>query len=54
MIRIPTAQFAAIAIGCLVGFTIVGLAQQDKRALAHCEQRPGANVAECRLAIYGR
>ena len=54
MIRIPTAQFSAIAAGCLIGWLIVGLAQQDKRALAQCEQRPGATVAECRLAVYGR
>ena len=54
MTRIPVAQFSAIAVGCLIGFTIVGLAQQDKRALAQCEQRPGATVAECRLAVYGR
>jgi hypothetical protein len=54
MIRIPVAQFSAIAIGCLVGFTIVALAQQDKRALAQCEQRQGATVAECRLVVYGR
>jgi hypothetical protein len=54
MNRFPLAPFAAIAAGCLLGFTLVGLAQQDKRALAQCEQRPGATVAECRLAVYGR
>ena len=54
MTRLPLAPFAAIAAGCLIGFAIVGLAQQDKRALAHCEQRPGATVTECRLAVYGR
>ena len=54
MARLPLAPFSAIALGCVIGFALVGLAQQDKRALAHCEQRPGATVAECRLAIYGR
>lgn len=54
MNRIPFAPFSAIAIGCLIGFTLVGLAQQDKHALAQCEQRQGATVAECRLAVYGR
>lgn len=54
MIRIPVVSFSAIALGCLIGFTLVGLAQQDKRALAQCEQRPGVTVAECRLAVYGR
>jgi hypothetical protein len=54
MIRIPTAQFSAIAAGCLIGFTLVGLAKQDRQALAQCEQRPGATVAECRLVVYGR
>jgi hypothetical protein len=54
MNRLPLAPFAAIAAGCLVGFTLVALAQQDKRALAHCQQRQGATVAECRLVVYGR
>ena len=48
------APFAAIAAGCLLGFSLVNLAQQDHQALARCEQRPGATVAECRLAVYGR
>jgi hypothetical protein len=54
MNRIPFAPFAAIAAGCLLGFGLVNLAQQDRQALARCEQRPGATVAECRLAVYGR
>jgi hypothetical protein len=53
MNRFPLAPFAAIAAGCLLGFSLVNLAQQDRRALARCEQR-GATAAECRLAIYGR
>jgi hypothetical protein len=44
---------AAIVCGCLLGFGLVGLAQQDKRALAQCEQR-GGSVAECRLVVLGR
>ena len=44
---------AAIVCGCLLGFGLVGLAQEDTRALAHCEQR-GGSVAECRLLISGR
>jgi hypothetical protein len=36
-----------------MGFGLVGLAQEDKRALAHCEQR-GGSVAECRLIVLGR
>jgi hypothetical protein len=48
------APFAAIAAGCLLGFGLVNLAQQDRQALARCEQRPGATVAECRLVVYGR
>ena len=54
MNRTPFAPLSAIAIGCLIGFTLVGLAKQDRQALAHCEQRPGATVAECRLVVYGR
>ena len=54
MNRIPFAPFAAVAAGCLLGFSLVNLAQQDKRALAQCEQRPGATVAECRLIVLGR
>ena len=54
MNRLPLAPFAAVAAGCLLGFGLVNLAQQDRQALARCEQRPGATVAECRLAIYGR
>jgi hypothetical protein len=53
MHRLPIKPFAAIALGCLLGWGLVGLAQQDKRALAHCEQR-GGSVAECRLLISGR
>jgi hypothetical protein len=44
---------AAIVCGCLLGFGLVGLAQQDRQALAKCEQR-GGSVAECRLLISGR
>jgi hypothetical protein len=54
MNRFPLAPFAAIAAGCLLGFGLVNLAQQDRQALARCEQRPGATVAECRLAVLGR
>ena len=43
----------AIVCGCLLGFSLVALAQQDKQALAKCEQR-GASVAECRLVVLGR
>ena len=53
MNRIPFAPFAAIAAGCLLGFGLVNLAQQDRQALARCEQR-GITVAECRLSVYGR
>jgi hypothetical protein len=53
MNRIPFASFAAIAAGCLLGFGLVNLAQQDRQALARCEQR-GATVAECRLVVFGR
>jgi hypothetical protein len=49
----PTKALLSIAFGCLLGFGLVGLAQQDKRALVHCEQR-GGSVAECRLLISGR
>ena len=44
---------SAIVCGCLLGFGLVGLAQQDRQALAKCEQR-GGSVAECRLLISGR
>jgi hypothetical protein len=44
---------AAIVCGCLLGFSLVALAQEDTRALAHCEQR-GGSVAECRLVVLGR
>ena len=54
MNRIPFAPFAAVAAGCLLGFGLVNLAQQDRQALAQCEQRPGATVAECRLVVFGR
>ena len=53
MHRFPLAPFAAIAAGCLLGFGLVNLAQQDRQALARCEQR-GATVAECRLLVLGR
>ena len=53
MNRIPFAPFAAITAGCLLGFGLVNLAQQDRQALARCEQR-GATVAECRLIVLGR
>ena len=53
MNRFPLAPFAAIAAGCLLGFSIVNLAQQDRQALARCENR-GASVAECRLVVFGR
>ena len=54
MHRFPLTPFAAIAIGCVIGFALVGLAKQDRQALAQCEQRPGATVAQCRLVVYGR
>ena len=44
---------AAVVCGCLLGFGLVGLAQQDRQALVKCEQR-GASVAECRLVVLGR
>ena len=53
MNRFPLAPFAAIAAGCLLGFSIVNLAHQDRQALARCENR-GASVAECRLVVFGR
>ena len=53
MNRIPFAPFAAIAAGCLLGFGLVNLAQQDRQALARCEQR-GATVAECRVLVLAR
>ena len=53
MDRLPLKPFAAVALGCLLGFGLVGLAKQDKQALAHCEQR-GGSVAECRLLVLGR
>jgi hypothetical protein len=43
----------AIVCGCLLGFGLVDLAKQDRRALAQCEQR-GGSVAECRLIVRGR
>jgi hypothetical protein len=49
----PTKALLSIACGCLLGFGLVGLAQQDKQALAKCEQR-GGSVAECRLVVSGR
>ena len=53
MANLPTKPFAAIALGCLLGFGLVDLARQDRQALAHCEQR-GGSVAECQLVVYGR
>jgi hypothetical protein len=53
MDRFPIKPFAAIALGCLLGFSLVDLAKQDRRALAHCENR-GGSVAECRLIVLGR
>jgi hypothetical protein len=53
MHRLPIKPFAAIALGCLLGFALVDLAKQDRRALAHCKQR-GGSVAECRLVVSGR
>jgi hypothetical protein len=53
MNRFPLALFAAIAAGCLLGFSLVNLAQQDRQALARCENR-GGSVAECRLVVFGR
>jgi hypothetical protein len=50
---LPVKPFAAIALGCLLGFGLVGMAQQDRQALAKCEQR-GGSVAECRLIVSGR
>lgn len=54
MQRLPIKPFAAIALGCLLGFGLVGLAQQDRQALARCQQRPGATVTECQLIVFGR
>ena len=53
MHRLPLKPFAAVALGCLLGFALVDLAKQDKQALATCEQR-GKSVAECRLIVFGR
>ena len=53
MHRLPIQPFAAIALGCLLGFGLVDLAKQDKQALAKCEQR-GGSVAACRLIVLGR
>ena len=53
MNRLPIKPFAVIAIGCLLGFSLVDLARQDRQALVKGEQR-GASVAECRLLISGR
>ena len=53
MHRLPIKPFAAIALGCLLGFGLVNLAKQDKQALARCENR-GGSVAECRLVVLGR
>ena len=53
MHRLPLKPFAAVALGCLLGFGLVNLAKQDKQALARCENR-GGSVAECRLIVLGR
>ena len=53
MDRLPLKPFAAVALGCLLGFGLVNLAKQDKQALARCENR-GGSVAECRLIVLGR
>jgi hypothetical protein len=53
MHRLPIKPFAAVALGCLLGFALVDLAKQDKQALARCENR-GGSVAECRLVVLGR
>ena len=53
MDRLPIKPFAAVALGCLLGFGLVDLAKQDKRAFARCENR-GGSVAECRLVVLGR
>ena len=53
MDRLPLKPFAAIALGCLLGFGLVDLAKQDRQALVKCEQR-GGSVAECRLVVSGR
>ena len=44
---------AAVAIGCLVAFPIVGLVEQDKQAMVRCEQM-GRSITECRLVVLGR
>ena len=49
----PFSMLTLIAAGCLLGFSLINLAQQDRQALARCEQR-GATVAECRLLVLGR
>jgi hypothetical protein len=53
MNRLPLAPFAAIAAGCLLGFGLVNLAQQDRQALARCETAR-RNRCECRLVVFGR
>ena len=53
MDRLPIKPLAAIALGCLLGFGLVGMAQQDRQALAKCDHR-GGSVAECRLVVLGR
>jgi len=53
MANLPIKPFAAIVLGCLLGFGLVDLAKQDRRALARCENR-GGSVAECRLVVLGR
>jgi hypothetical protein len=53
MNRIPIAQVSAIAIGCLIGFSIVGLAQQDRQAMVTCMAEHQSQTY-CRLLISGR
>jgi hypothetical protein len=49
----PTSNRLLPACWLPMGFTLVDLANQDRRALARCENR-GGSVAECRLVVLGR
>ena len=53
MIRIPVAPFSAITIGCLIGFAIVDLAQQDSKAMVKCLADHNSQTY-CHLLINGR
>jgi len=53
MHRLPLTPFAAIAIGCAIGFSIVGLAQQDRQAMVKC-LADHSSQTYCRLLISGR